>query len=79
MNGLQSLMQGAPTQRPQQPQPQQAPAMPNDPRMGAAMGLVDDSVEKFNLDPILPKKLWRYCNPQVDKPQWTKHRPNPLQ
>ena len=51
MNGLQSLMQGAPTQRPQQPQPQQAPAMPNDPRMGAAMGLVDDSVEKFNLDP----------------------------
>ena len=44
-------MQGAPTQRPQQPQPQQAPAMPNDPRMGAAMGLVDDSVEKFNLDP----------------------------
>ena len=51
MNGLQSLMQGAPTQRPQQPQPQQAPAMPNDPRMGAAMGLVDDSVEKFKLDP----------------------------
>lgn len=49
MNGLQSLMQGAPTQQPQQPQ--QAPAMPNDPRMGAAMGLVDDSVEKFNLDP----------------------------
>ena len=42
-------MQGAPTQQPQQPQ--QAPAMPNDPRMGAAMGLVDDSVEKFNLDP----------------------------
>jgi len=25
--------------------------MPNDPRMGAAMDLVDDSVEKFNLDP----------------------------
>jgi len=47
MNGIQSLMQGAP----RQPQPQQAPAMPNDPRMGAAMGLVDDSVEKFNLDP----------------------------
>ena len=40
-------MQGAP----RQPQPQQAPAMPNDPRMGAAMDLVDDSVEKFNLDP----------------------------
>ena len=47
MNGIQSLMQGAP----RQPQPQQAPAMPNDPRMGAAMDLVDDSVEKFNLDP----------------------------
>ena len=67
MNGLQSLMQGMPQGQqgmpqgqqgmPQQgmpqgmPQPQQAPAMPNDPRMGAAMGLVDDSIEKFNLDP----------------------------
>ena len=33
------------------PQGMPQPAMPNDPRMGAAMGLVDDSIEKFNLDP----------------------------
>lgn len=48
MNGLQSLMQGAPTQAPQ-PQQAQAPqgqAMPsqNDPRLNAAMGLVDEGV-----------------------------------
>ena len=42
MNGLQSLMQGAP----RQPQPQQAPAMPpqNDPRMAAAMDVVKADV-----------------------------------
>ena len=42
MNGLQSLMQGAPTS----PQPTQAPAMPaqNDPRMAAAMRMVKDDV-----------------------------------
>jgi hypothetical protein len=49
MNGLQSLMQGAPTQPTQQPQPQQpqqAPAMPaqNDPRMAAAMNVVENDV-----------------------------------
>ena len=48
MNGIQSLMQGAPTQRPQQPQPQQplqapAPAQ-NDPRMAAAMNVVENDV-----------------------------------
>ena len=48
MNGIQSLMQGAPTQAPQ-PQQAQAPqgqAMPpqNDPRLNAAMGLVDEGV-----------------------------------
>ena len=58
MSGIQSLMQGAAPQNARQGMPQgmpqqaqQAPAMPNDPRMSAAMGLVDDSVEKFNLDP----------------------------
>jgi hypothetical protein len=42
MNGLQSLMQGAPTS----PQPTQAPAMPaqNDPRMAAAMNVVENDV-----------------------------------
>jgi hypothetical protein len=46
MNGIQSLMQGAPTQRPQQPQPQQAPATldQNDPRMAAAMNVVENDV-----------------------------------
>jgi hypothetical protein len=49
MNGLQSLMQGAPTQRPQQPQlqqPLQAPATldQNDPRMAAAMNVVENDV-----------------------------------
>jgi hypothetical protein len=49
MNGLQSLMQGAPTQPTQQPQlqqPLQAPAMPaqNDPRMAAAMNVVENDV-----------------------------------
>jgi len=48
MNGIQSLMQGAPTQAPQ-PQQAQAPqgqVMPpqNDPRLNAAMGLVDEGV-----------------------------------
>jgi hypothetical protein len=48
MNGLQSLMQGAPTQPTQQPQPQQpqqapAPAQ-NDPRMAAAMNVVENDV-----------------------------------
>jgi len=53
MNGIQSLMQGAPTQRPQQPQPQQAPATldQNDPRMAAAMDVVDNDLDKLNLDP----------------------------
>jgi hypothetical protein len=38
-------MQGAPTQRPQQPQPQQAPApAQNDPRMAAAMDVVKNDV-----------------------------------
>jgi hypothetical protein len=42
MNGLQSLMQGAPMPS----QPNQAPAMPaqNDPRMAAAMQVVKDDV-----------------------------------
>jgi hypothetical protein len=42
MNGIQSLMQGAPTS----PQPTQAPAMPaqNDPRMAAAMNVVENDV-----------------------------------
>ena len=49
MNGLQSLMQGAPTQRPQQPQPQQPQQAPatldqNDPRMAAAMNVVENDV-----------------------------------
>jgi hypothetical protein len=49
MNGLQSLMQGAPTQPTQQPQlqqPQQAPATldQNDPRMAAAMNVVENDV-----------------------------------
>jgi hypothetical protein len=46
MNGIQSLMQGAPTQRLQQPQPQQAPATldQNDPRMAAAMNVVENDV-----------------------------------
>jgi len=45
MNGLQSLMQGAPTQP--------APAMPaqNDPRMTAAMDVVDNDLDKLDLDP----------------------------
>jgi hypothetical protein len=48
MNGIQSLMQGAPTQPTQQPQPQQpqqapAPAQ-NDPRMAAAMNVVENDV-----------------------------------
>jgi len=49
MNGLQSLMQGAPTQ----PQPTQAPAMPaqNNPQMAAAMDVVDNDLDKLNLDP----------------------------
>ena len=51
MNGIQSLMQGYNLGGAVGEQARQAPAMPNDPRMGAAMGLVDDSVEKFNLDP----------------------------
>ena len=51
MNGLQSLMQGMPQGQQGMPQGQQGTPMPNDPRMGAAMGLVDDSIEKFNLDP----------------------------
>lgn len=48
MNGLQSLMQGASTQ-PTQP----APAMPaqNDPRMTAAMDVVDNDLDKLDLDP----------------------------
>jgi hypothetical protein len=48
MNGIQSLMQGAPTQRPQQPQPTQAGPRPapaqNDPRMAAAMDVVKNDV-----------------------------------
>jgi hypothetical protein len=46
MNGIQSLMQGAPTQPTQQPQPQQAPATldQNDPRMAAAMNVVENDV-----------------------------------
>jgi hypothetical protein len=48
MNGIQSLMQGAPTQRLQQPQPQQPPQAPapaqNDPRMAAAMNVVENDV-----------------------------------
>jgi hypothetical protein len=49
MNGIQSLMQGAPTQRLQQPQlqqPLQAPATldQNDPRMAAAMNVVENDV-----------------------------------
>jgi hypothetical protein len=49
MNGLQSLMQGAPTQPTQQPQlqqPLQAPATldQNDPRMAAAMNVVENDV-----------------------------------
>lgn len=42
-------MQGAPTQ----PQPQQAPAMPaqNNPQMAAAMDVVDNDLDKLNLDP----------------------------
>jgi hypothetical protein len=49
MNGLQSLMQGAPTS----PQPTQAPAMPaqNNPQMAAAMDVVDNDLDKLNLDP----------------------------
>jgi hypothetical protein len=49
MNGIQSLMQGAPTS----PQPTQAPAMPaqNDPRMAAAMDVVDNDLDKLDLDP----------------------------
>lgn len=49
MNGLQSLMQGAPTQPTQQPQPQQPQQAPatlgqNDPRMAAAMDVVENDV-----------------------------------
>jgi hypothetical protein len=49
MNGIQSLMQGAPTS----PQPTQAPAMPaqNDPQMAAAMDVVDNDLDKLDLDP----------------------------
>ena len=49
MNGIQSLMQGAPTS----PQPTQAPAMPaqNNPQMAAAMDVVDNDLDKLNLDP----------------------------
>lgn len=49
MNGIQSLMQGAPTP----PQPTQAPAMPaqNDPQMAAAMDVVDNDLDKLDLDP----------------------------
>ena len=49
MNGIQSLMQGAPTP----PQLTQAPAMPaqNDPRMAAAMDVVDNDLDKLDLDP----------------------------
>lgn len=52
MNGIQSLMQGAAPQRPQ-PISQPRPAMPNmaNPRMGAAMGLVDDDLERAGIDP----------------------------
>jgi len=52
MNGIQSLMQGAAPQRPQ-PSSQPRPAMPNmaNPRMGAAMGLVDDDLERAGIDP----------------------------
>lgn len=48
MNGIQSLMQGAPTQ-PTQP----APAMPaqNNPQMAAAMDVVDNDLDRLNLDP----------------------------
>ena len=48
MNGIQSLMQGAPT-KPANP----APAMPaqNDPRMTAAMDVVDNDLDKLDLDP----------------------------
>lgn len=51
MNGIQSLMQGAPTQPTQPTQP--APAMPaqNDPRMTAAMDVVDNDLDKLDLDP----------------------------
>ena len=49
MNGIQSLMQDAPTS----PKPTQAPAMPaqNDPRMAAAMDVVDNDLDKLDLDP----------------------------
>jgi len=52
MNGIQSLMQGAAPQRPR-PISQPRPAMPNmaNPRMGAAMGLVDDDLERAGIDP----------------------------
>ena len=48
MNGIQSLMQGAPT-KPANP----APAMPaqNNPQMAAAMDVVDNDLDRLNLDP----------------------------
>lgn len=50
MNGLQSLMQGAP--RPPQPaQPAQAMPAQNNPQMNAAMDVVDNDLDKLNLDP----------------------------
>jgi hypothetical protein len=44
MNGIQSLMQGAPTQRLQQPQQAPATLDQNDPRMAAAMNVVENDV-----------------------------------
>ena len=71
MNGLQSLMQGAPMPS----QPNQAPAMAaqNDPRMAAAMQVVKDDVPEplqgLVTKATLPEKPWSYCNPQVVKLQ----------
>jgi len=54
MNGIQSLMQGAPiSSQPNQALSMPTPAMPaqNSPQMNAAIDLVGDGLDKVDLDP----------------------------
>jgi len=57
MDGIGSLMQSAAPQNAEQSMPQQPTAMPNDPRMSAAMDLVTDELDVLNLDPRTKRML----------------------
>jgi hypothetical protein len=52
--------------------------------MAAAMNVVENDVpeplkEFVDKNDFAQKAIANYCNPQVDKLQWTKHQLNPLQ